>query len=93
MLGFTRIVFEKPFGNDLDSSNELDKEIHKVFSEDQIFRIDHYLGKDSIQNINVLKFTNPLFLSILNSKFVSKIEVIVDEDIGVGNMLAFYNET
>ena len=91
--GFTRIVFEKPFGNDLDSSNELDKEIHKVFSEDQIFRIDHYLGKDSIQNINVLKFTNPLFLNILNSKFVSKIEVIVDEDIGVGNRLAFYNET
>lgn len=90
--GFTRVAFEKPFGSDIKSAMLLEKEIHKVFSEEQIYRIDHYLGKETVQNLNVLKFTNPIFSSTFNNKFVEKIEIIVDEDLGVGNRLGYYND-
>lgn len=91
--GFTRVVFEKPFGNDLGSSENLDREIHKVFSEKDVFRIDHYLAKGTVQNLNVLKFTNPILHSTFHSDYVESVEVIVDEDLGVGNRLAYYNES
>ncbi len=91
--GFTRIVFEKPFGNDLESSEELDKEIHKVFSEDNVFRLDHYLAKETAQNLNVLKFTNPILYSTFNKEFIESIEIIVDEDLDVGSRIEYYNHT
>ncbi|MDO8508247.1 MAG: glucose-6-phosphate dehydrogenase [Nanoarchaeota archaeon] len=91
--GFTRIVFEKPFGSDLKSSEELDSEIHKVFSEESVFRLDHYLAKETVQNLNILKFNNPLFYSSLSNKFIDSIELIVDEDLGVGERIGFYNDT
>lgn len=91
--GFTRVVFEKPFGRDLKSSEKLDKEIHKTFSEKDVFRIDHYLAKETVQNLNVLKFTNPIFYSTLNSYYVGSIEITVDEDLGIGNRIEYYNDT
>ena len=91
--GFTRIVFEKPFGNDLKSSELLDKKIHGVFNEKDVFRLDHYLAKETVQNLNVLKFTNPILYSTLNSKYVGNIQIIVDEDMGVGDRIGFYNDT
>ncbi|MEK6933778.1 MAG: glucose-6-phosphate dehydrogenase [Nanoarchaeota archaeon] len=90
---FVRVVFEKPFGFNLESSNILEKSIHNVFSEDQIFRIDHYLAKETVQNISILKFTNPLFNYLLRKDAVESISLTVDEDIGVGNRIAYYNET
>jgi len=90
---FSRIIFEKPFGHDLKSSRELDKHLHRVFPEDDIYRIDHYLAKETVQNLRVLKFTNPILTSVLNRKFVESIEIVVDEKLGVGNRLGFYNET
>jgi len=90
--GFTRVLFEKPFGNSLKSSVSLDREIHKVFSEGDVYRLDHYLAKETVQNINILKFTNPLFYSTLSREFVESIEIVVDEKIGVGNRIQYYNE-
>ncbi len=90
--GFTRIVFEKPFGSDLRSSEELDKEIHKVFGEDSVFRLDHYLAKETVQNLNVLKFTNPILYSTFSNGYVDSIEIIVDEDLGVGERIFYYND-
>src|SRR3989344_1314965 len=90
--GFTRIVFEKPFGSDLASSEKLDKEIHKFFSEENVFRLDHYLAKETVQNLNILKFSNPLFYSSLSNKFIDFIEIIVDEELGVGDRIEFYND-
>ena len=90
--GWTRIVFEKPFGYDLASSDALDISIHKVFSEENIFRIDHYLAKETVQNLNVLKFTNPVFDNLLHKALVAHITITVDESLGVGNRLGYYAE-
>ena len=89
---FTRIIFEKPFGNDIKSSENLDKEIHKVFLEENVFRLDHYLAKETVQNLNVLKFTNPLLYSTFNKEYIESIEIIVDEDQGVENRIEYYND-
>ncbi len=89
--GSPRIVFEKPFGINLVSSNMLDREIHRVFSENQIYRVDHYLAKETVQNITALKLTNPFFDAILTNELVDMIELIVDEEIGVENRLDSYD--
>ena len=89
---FSRIVFEKPFGNNVKSYCKLRDNLIKVLDENQIFRIDHYLGKESVQNINILKSTNAGFWEIMNNKKVDEIEVVVSEDIGVGNRIGYYNE-
>jgi len=90
--GFTRVVFEKPFGEDLKSAVKLDKGIHEVFSEGDVFRIDHYLAKETVKNLNILKFTNPILYSTFNNKFVDSIEITVDEAIGVGNRVEYYDD-
>lgn len=89
---FSRVIFEKPFGINLESSNELEKFIHEAFSEDQIFRIDHYLAKETVQNITILKYTNPLFDSLLRKELIESISLTVDEDFGVGDRLGYYKE-
>ncbi|MBS3071408.1 glucose-6-phosphate dehydrogenase [Candidatus Pacearchaeota archaeon] len=91
--GITRIVFEKPFGEDLKSSDILEKNIHEFFKEENVYRIDHYLGKETVFNLNVLNFTNPILYSTLNKEFVESIEITIDESIGVENRLEYYNET
>lgn len=88
-----RILVEKPFGNNLSSAKNLNKELLKFFREKQIYRIDHYLGKETVQNLLVMRFANDLFEPIWNSKFIDHIEISVLESLGVGNRINFYNQT
>lgn len=90
---FSRVIAEKPFGEDLKSSRKLNKELREFFSESQIFRADHYLAKDTIDNILKIRFSNPLFESVWNSKSISKIKIVVDEELGVENRLGYYDKS
>ena len=89
--GFNRIVVEKPFGHDLASAEELNKEITASFNEDDIFRIDHYLGKEMIQNIMPMRFTNPLIKNIWTSENVKNIQVTLAERLGVEARGGYYD--
>jgi len=88
--GFCRIIVEKPFGYDLDSAIELNKVMHGVFEEDQIYRIDHYLGKETVQNIMVTRFANGIFEPIWNRNYIHHIEVTSSENIGIENRGGYY---
>jgi glucose-6-phosphate 1-dehydrogenase len=90
--GYARLVVEKPFGRDLMSARELNGEIRRYFEETQIYRIDHYLGKDTVQNILALRFSNGIFEPIWNQHYVDHVQITVAEDIGVGTRGAFYEE-
>ena len=90
--GWSRLVVEKPFGRDLGSARELNEEIRRYFNEDQIYRIDHYLGKETVQNILALRFANGIFEPIWNQHYVDHVQITVAEDIGVGTRGAFYEE-
>jgi glucose-6-phosphate 1-dehydrogenase len=87
---FRRCVVEKPFGRDLASSQELDDELHRHFHEHQIFRIDHYLAKETVQNILALRFTNTIFEPLWNRRYVDRVEITVAEELGVEHRGAFY---
>jgi len=78
-----RIVFEKPFGNDLDSAKALNRQVRKVLTENQIYRIDHYLGKETVQNILVFRFGNGIFEPIWNRRYVDHVQITVSETVGV----------
>jgi glucose-6-phosphate 1-dehydrogenase len=78
-----RVVFEKPFGNDLDSAKALNRQVSKVLTENQIFRIDHYLGKETVQNILVFRFSNGIFEPIWNRRYVDHVQITVAETVGV----------
>jgi glucose-6-phosphate 1-dehydrogenase len=88
-----KIVFEKPFGHDLSSARELNATIHEAFDESQIFRIDHYLGKETVQNILVFRFANGLFEPIWNRRYIDHVELTVAEDIGIEGRGSFYEQT
>lgn len=88
--GFTRIVVEKPFGYDLNSAIELNERMHKFFTESQIYRIDHYLGKETVQNVLVTRFANGIFEPIWNRNYIHHIEITSAEKIGIENRGAFY---
>ncbi len=88
----TKIVFEKPFGDNVESFMELERKIHEVFTGEQIFRIDHYLAKETVQNLLVLRRSNSIIERLLCGECVDKIEVIVDEELGVGERLGYYHE-
>jgi glucose-6-phosphate 1-dehydrogenase len=87
---FARIVVEKPFGRDLDSALALDAALHASFEEDQIFRIDHYLGKETVQNVLALRFGNAIFEPIWNRRYVDHIQITVAEELGVEHRGGFY---
>jgi glucose-6-phosphate 1-dehydrogenase len=87
------IVIEKPYGTDLQTARELDTIVHEVFDESQIFRIDHYLGKETVQNILVLRFANALFEPFWNNKYVDHVQLTVAEDIGIEGRGRFYERT
>ena len=89
----SRIIMEKPFGVDYDSAVSLNAELHKVFSEDQIFRIDHFLGKEPAQNILAFRFANGLFEPIWNRNFIDHVQIDVPETLDVGARAAFYEQT
>ena len=89
----SRIVMEKPFGTDLASSVSLNTKLHEVFNEDQIFRIDHFLGKEPAQNILAFRFANGLFEPIWNRNFIDHVQIDVPETLGLGKRSGFYEQT
>jgi glucose-6-phosphate 1-dehydrogenase len=89
---WSRLVVEKPIGYDLDSARELNEVFKKGFQESQIFRIDHYLGKETVQNILAFRFANPLFEPLWNRSYVDHISITVAEDIGIGNRGGYYDK-
>jgi glucose-6-phosphate 1-dehydrogenase len=89
---YARLVVEKPFGRDLESARELNADLRRYFDESQIYRIDHYLGKDTVQNILALRFANGIFEPVWNQHYVDHVQITVAEDIGVGTRGAFYEE-
>lgn len=89
--GWTRIIIEKPFGRDLESARALNSEVHKVFDEAQVYRIDHYLGKETVQNILALRFANQLYEPIWNANYVDHVQITMAEDIGVGGRAGYYD--
>ena len=90
--GWTRLVVEKPFGRDLASSEELDAVIHRFFSESQIYRIDHYLGKETVQNLLVFRFANPIFESVWNRDRIDNVQITVAEELGVEKRAGYYDQ-
>lgn len=96
-LGFedrdSKLVIEKPFGSDLDSAQQLNKSLSNIFSEKNIFRIDHYLGKEMIQNIMVIRLSNPIFRALWNKDYIDNIQIYLNESEGVKNRGKYYDDT
>ncbi|MDX1689935.1 MAG: glucose-6-phosphate dehydrogenase [Acidimicrobiia bacterium] len=90
--GWTRLVIEKPFGHDIDSARALNETVHASFDESQVFRIDHYLGKETVQNLLVFRFTNPLFEGAWNRDRIARVEITVAESVDVGTRGGYYDE-
>jgi glucose-6-phosphate 1-dehydrogenase len=90
--GWRRIVVEKPFGRDLDSAMALNEVAHSVLDEHQVYRIDHYLGKETVQNILVLRFANAIFEPIWNRRYVDHVQISVAESVGVGSRAGYYDQ-
>ena len=86
-----RVVIEKPFGHDLDSARDLNQVVNSVFPEESVFRIDHYLGKETVQNIMALRFANQLFDPIWNAHYVDHVQITMAEDIGLGGRAGYYD--
>ncbi|MGA2925358.1 MAG: glucose-6-phosphate dehydrogenase [Solirubrobacteraceae bacterium] len=86
----TRIVIEKPFGYDLASARALNANVLSVFDESQVFRIDHYLGKETVQNLMALRFANALFEPVWNRNFIDHVEITASEDLGIGGRAGYY---
>ncbi|HEU0243398.1 MAG TPA: glucose-6-phosphate dehydrogenase [Candidatus Limnocylindrales bacterium] len=91
--GWRRVVIEKPFGHDLDSAIRLNREVGKVFRERQVYRIDHYLGKETVRNLLVFRFGNGIFEPIWNRRHIDHVQITVAESIGVEGRGSFYEET
>jgi glucose-6-phosphate 1-dehydrogenase len=90
--GFCRIIVEKPFGRNLETARELNRELHQWFAEEQIYRIDHYLGKETVQNLLVFRFANGIFEPLWNRQYVDHVQITVAESIGVEGRGAYYEE-
>ncbi|HZG56538.1 glucose-6-phosphate dehydrogenase, partial [Paenibacillus sp.] len=89
--GWHRLVIEKPFGYDLPSAEKLNEEIRRVFPEEDIYRIDHYLGKEMVQNIEVIRFTNAFFEPLWNNRYISNIQITLSETVGVEERGGYYD--
>src|SRR5579871_1598246 len=90
--GWTRIIIEKPFGHDLASAKELNRQVAKVFREEQVYRIDHYLGKETVQNILVFRLANGIFEPVWNRRYVDHVQITVAENIGLEGRGGYYEE-
>lgn len=91
--GYTRIIIEKPFGTDLDSARALQAEVEKVFNESQVYRIDHYLGKEPVQDIMALRFANTIFEPVWNRNFVQSVQITAAETLGVEGRGGYYESS
>ncbi|MDQ3877067.1 MAG: glucose-6-phosphate dehydrogenase, partial [Actinomycetota bacterium] len=91
--GWQRLVVEKPFGTDLASARELNATLSTTFNEEQIFRIDHYLGKETVQNLLVFRFANAIWEPVWNRRYIDHVQITVAEDIGVEDRASFYEQT
>src|SRR5512147_582393 len=90
--GFRRVVIEKPFGRDLESAVALNKELTSILREDQIYRIDHYLGKETVQNLLVFRFANGIFEPVWNRRYVDSVQITVAEQLGVEGRAGYYDQ-
>jgi len=90
---WVRIVIEKPFGSDLDTALDLEESLHKCFAEDQIYRIDHYLGKETVQNILVFRFANGIIEPLWNKNYVDHVQITVAETVGVGTRGGYFDKS
>jgi glucose-6-phosphate 1-dehydrogenase len=90
--GWTRVIVEKPFGNDLESARHLNEIVRTYFDESEIFRIDHYLGKETVQNMLVLRFANGIFEPVWNRQFIDHVQITVAESVGLEGRAGFYEE-
>ena len=93
MAAATRLIVEKPFGQDFASAQELNDKLQSVFEEKQIYRIDHYLGKETVQNILVFRFGNGIFEPIWNRNYVDHVQITVAESLGVGTRGGYYDKS
>ena len=91
--GFVRLIVEKPFGRDLASARQLSADLHHAFAEEQIYRIDHYLGKETVQNLLVFRFANGIFEPLWNREYIDHVQITVAESIGVENRGRYYEES
>ena len=91
--GWVRLIIEKPFGHDLESARALNAELAETFAENEVFRIDHYLGKETVQNMLALRFANGIFEPIWNRQFIDHIQITVAESIGIEGRAAFYEQS
>lgn len=91
--GWTRIIVEKPFGRDLASAQKLNRELGRVFRENQIYRIDHYMGKETVQNILAFRFANGIFEPLWNQKYIDHVQILVAESLGIGTRAEYYEES
>ncbi|SHE27267.1 glucose-6-phosphate 1-dehydrogenase [Marinitoga hydrogenitolerans DSM 16785] len=90
---YSRVIIEKPFGKDLETAKELDNELQKHLKESQIYRIDHYLGKETVQNMMMMRFANIVFEPIWNYKYIDHIQITVSETLGVENRIGYFENT
>lgn len=91
--GYHRVIIEKPFGSDFKSANELNNEINEVFAEKDIYRIDHYLGKEMVQNISAIRFANNLFESMWNQRYIDNVQITLAENLGVEDRGGYYDQS
>ncbi len=90
---WTRIIIEKPFGRDLLSAQKLNREIGRVFRENQTYRIDHYMGKETVQNLLAFRFANGIFEPLWNQKYIDHVQIVVAESLGIGTRAEYYEES
>jgi glucose-6-phosphate 1-dehydrogenase len=90
--GLHRIVVEKPFGSDIESARVLNQLLHRYFEEEQVFRIDHYMGKETVQNLLVFRFANTLIENLWNRNYIDHVQITVAEEVGIGNRADYYDK-
>jgi glucose-6-phosphate 1-dehydrogenase len=88
-----RVIIEKPFGTDLESARELQKTVSGAFREKQVFRIDHYLGKETVQNVMAFRFANYMFEPVWNRNYIDHIQITASEDLGIGSRAGYYDQS